>query len=45
MAAEGAKKFTYEYPRPALTVDLVIVTREGHECVDKFPLEIAVAHS
>jgi Xaa-Pro aminopeptidase len=22
-----------------------IVTRDGHECVDKFPLEIAVANS
>lgn len=29
MAARGAQKFTYEYPRPALTVDLVIVTREA----------------
>src|SRR5262245_60463912 len=28
MAAKNAGKFTYEYPRPALTVDLVIVTRE-----------------
>ena len=28
MAAKGDRKFTYEYPRPALTVDLVIVTRE-----------------
>src|SRR5436305_11104350 len=29
MAAKGDRKFTYEYPRPALTVDLVIVTRES----------------
>ena len=29
MAAAKARKFTYEYPRPALTVDLVIVTRES----------------
>ena len=29
MAARGARKFTYEYPRPALTVDLVVVTRES----------------
>src|SRR3954451_5076103 len=29
MAADGARKFTYEYPRPALTVDLVVVTRES----------------
>lgn len=28
MAAKRAKKFTYDYPRPALTVDLVIATRE-----------------
>lgn len=28
MAAESARKFTYDYPRPALTVDVVIVTRE-----------------
>jgi 8-oxo-dGTP diphosphatase len=29
MAAGRAEKFTYEYPRPALTVDLVVVTREA----------------
>ena len=29
MAAETGKKFTYEYPRPALTVDVVIVTHEA----------------
>ena len=28
MTAKGAQKFTYDYPRPALTVDLVIATRE-----------------
>src|SRR4051812_48776165 len=28
MGAQGARKFTYESPRPALTVDLVVVTRE-----------------
>lgn len=28
MAAENPRKFTYDYPRPALTVDLVITTRE-----------------
>ncbi|HYH66636.1 MAG TPA: NUDIX hydrolase [Urbifossiella sp.] len=28
MAAKRAKKFTYDYPRPALTVDLVVATRE-----------------
>lgn len=28
MAARGSRKFTYEYARPALTVDVVIVTRE-----------------
>lgn len=28
MAAKRAKKFAYDYPRPALTVDLVIATRE-----------------
>jgi 8-oxo-dGTP diphosphatase len=28
MAASGAHKFTYDYPRPALTVDLVLVTGE-----------------
>ena len=30
MAARGEHKFSYEYPRPALTVDAVLVTRE--EC-------------
>jgi 8-oxo-dGTP diphosphatase len=29
MPAKRARKFTYEYPRPALTVDVVIVTREA----------------
>jgi 8-oxo-dGTP diphosphatase len=29
MAADSPRKFTYEYPRPALTVDVVIVTREA----------------
>jgi 8-oxo-dGTP diphosphatase len=29
MAADSPRKFTYEYPRPALTVDAVIVTREA----------------
>ena len=28
MAARGEHKFSYEYPRPALTVDAVLVTRE-----------------
>ncbi len=28
MAAEKSRRFSYEYPRPALTVDLVIATRE-----------------
>jgi 8-oxo-dGTP diphosphatase len=28
MAATGAQKFSYDYPRPALTVDLVVATRE-----------------
>ncbi len=28
MGSEGARKFSYEYPRPALTVDLVLATRE-----------------
>ncbi len=28
MAAKRNQKFTYDYPRPALTVDLVIATRE-----------------
>ena len=29
MGSEGAQKHTYDYPRPALTVDLVLVTREA----------------
>ncbi len=29
MARKPARKFTYDYPRPALTVDLVLVTREA----------------
>jgi 8-oxo-dGTP diphosphatase len=29
MAGKRPKKFTYEYPRPALTVDIVLATREG----------------
>lgn len=28
MTRTGARSFTYEYPRPALTVDIVIATRE-----------------
>jgi len=28
MPAKRAKKFSYDYPRPALTVDLVLATRE-----------------
>lgn len=28
MGAKSGQKFTYDYPRPALTVDLVIATRE-----------------
>ena len=28
MAAPKPRRFTYDYPRPALTVDLVLVTRE-----------------
>jgi 8-oxo-dGTP diphosphatase len=28
MPAKRTKKFSYEYPRPGLTVDIVIVTRE-----------------
>lgn len=28
MARTGAKKFSYDYPRPALTVDVVLATRE-----------------
>lgn len=29
MAGKGARKFSYDYPRPALTVDLVLATREA----------------
>ncbi len=29
MSAKGGQKHTYEYPRPALTVDVAIVTREA----------------
>ena len=29
MSAKGDQKHTYEYPRPALTVDVAIVTREA----------------
>jgi 8-oxo-dGTP diphosphatase len=29
MPAKRGRKFTYEYPRPALTVDVVIATREA----------------
>lgn len=29
MSANGGQKHTYEYPRPALTVDVAIVTREA----------------
>src|SRR5260221_11071797 len=29
MAGKTKKKFAYEYPRPALTVDLVLATREA----------------
>src|SRR4051812_40406033 len=29
MAAAKPARFTYDYPRPALTVDLVLATREG----------------
>jgi 8-oxo-dGTP diphosphatase len=29
MAGKRPKKFTYEYPRPALTVDVVLATREA----------------
>lgn len=28
MASRSVKKYTYEYPRPALTVDVALVTRE-----------------
>ena len=28
MAAQKRRRFTYDYPRPALTVDLVVLTRE-----------------
>ncbi len=29
MSTKGSRKHTYEYPRPALTVDIAIVTREA----------------
>jgi 8-oxo-dGTP diphosphatase len=29
MAAQKRRRFTYNFPRPALTVDLVVVTRRG----------------
>jgi len=29
MAATAAKKYTYDYPRPALTADVILVTREA----------------
>jgi 8-oxo-dGTP diphosphatase len=29
MGSKGAQKFSYDYPRPALTVDLVLATREA----------------
>jgi 8-oxo-dGTP diphosphatase len=29
MAAQKRRRFTYDFPRPALTVDLVILTRRG----------------
>jgi 8-oxo-dGTP diphosphatase len=29
MGKSRAKKYTYEYPRPAVTVDLVVVTRDA----------------
>jgi 8-oxo-dGTP diphosphatase len=29
MAAQKPGRFTYDYPRPALTVDLVVLTRQG----------------
>ncbi|MBA4191893.1 MAG: NUDIX hydrolase [Planctomycetaceae bacterium] len=30
MATETPRRFSYDYPRPALTVDIAIVTREAH---------------
>lgn len=30
MPAKKARSFTYDYPRPALTVDVVLATREPH---------------
>ena len=30
MSAKKARRFTYDYPRPALTVDVVLATREPH---------------
>lgn len=30
MAAKSPAKFTYDYPRPALTVDVAVVTTEKH---------------
>lgn len=30
MAGKRPKKFTYDYPRPAVTVDVVLATREVH---------------
>lgn len=33
MAATKPGKFAYDYPRPALTVDCVLVTRETRPCV------------
>jgi 8-oxo-dGTP diphosphatase len=30
MSPNGGQKHTYDYPRPALTVDVAIVTREAH---------------
>jgi hypothetical protein len=29
MASQGARPVSYDYPRPALTVDVVIATREA----------------
>lgn len=33
MAAQKRRRFTYDYPRPALTVDLVVLTRRGRRKV------------
>ena len=30
MAGQPARKFTYDFPRPALTADVLLVTREAH---------------